>query len=120
MAATPHKRITFRSRLNAIRRTRQVVCDQIDTIDRAAPDREAPPSEMVASLTALVKLLESLPRLERCHRNECAQRKMIRGECFDDRKLRNEIARRIDALCAAREAPPQAAPADRSDAESGA
>ncbi len=51
MAVTPKKRITFRSRLNAIRRTRQLVSDQIDVIDRSTPDGSAPPGEMVAALT---------------------------------------------------------------------
>jgi hypothetical protein len=51
MAVTPKKRVSIRSRLTAIRRTRQMVSDQIDIIDRSAPDREAPPGEMVAALT---------------------------------------------------------------------
>jgi hypothetical protein len=42
---------TVRGRLNAIRRTRQMVSAQIDIIDRAVPDAGAPPSEMVAALT---------------------------------------------------------------------
>jgi hypothetical protein len=104
MAVTPKKRITFRSRLNAIRRTRQMVSDQIDVIDRSAPDGSAPPGEMVAALTGLVKLLESLQRLERCHRNEVAHRTMMRRETLDDHQLREEIARRIDVLCTARDA----------------
>jgi hypothetical protein len=103
MAVSPKKRITFRSRLNAIRRTRQLVSDQITILDLAAPDGSAPPGEMVTALTGLVKLLESLQRLERCHRNEVAHRTMIRRETFNDHKLREEIARRIDVLCTARE-----------------
>jgi hypothetical protein len=104
MAVSAKKRMTFRSRLNTIRRTRQLVSDQIAIIDRAAPDGSAPPGEMVAALTGLVKLLESLQRLERCHRNEVAHRAIMRREHLDDHKLREEIARRIDVLCAAREA----------------
>lgn len=104
MAVTSKKRVSIRSRLTAIRRTRQMVSDQIDIIDRAAPDREAPPGEMVQALTSLVKLLESLQRLERCHRNERAQRTVERKERLDDTGLRDELARRIDALCAARDA----------------
>jgi hypothetical protein len=42
--------MTFRSRLNTIRRTRQLVSDQIAILDRAAPDGSAP-GEMVAALT---------------------------------------------------------------------
>jgi len=122
MQSTPQRRNTLRGRLNAIRRTRQMVSDQIDIIDRAAPDAGAQPSEMVVALTGLVKLLESLQRLERCHRNECAQRTIIRRERRDNRKLSDEIARRIDVLCAAREAGggvrtpvPERAPADERD-----
>jgi hypothetical protein len=51
MAVSAKKRMTFRSRLNTIRRTRQLVSDQIAIIDRAAPDGSAPPGEMVAALT---------------------------------------------------------------------
>jgi hypothetical protein len=119
MAVTPKKRVSIRSRLTAIRRTRQMVSDQIDIIDRGAPDREAPPGEMVAALTSLVKLLESLQRLERCHRNERAQRTMERKERLDDHGLRDELARRIDALCTARDAGvgPQAAEPQRARAD---
>jgi hypothetical protein len=51
MAVTSKKRVSIRSRLTAIRRTRQMVSDQIDIIDRAAPDRDAPPGEMVQAIT---------------------------------------------------------------------
>jgi hypothetical protein len=51
MAVGPKKRMTFRSRLNTIRRTRQLVSDQIAIIDRSAPDGSTTPGEMVAALT---------------------------------------------------------------------
>jgi hypothetical protein len=117
MAVTSKKRITFRSRLNAIRRTRQLVSDQITILDLAAPDGSAPLGEMVAALTGLVKLLESLQRLERCHRNEIAHRTMIRKETLDGQKLRDELARRIDVLCTARDAEPERARAGQPDRE---
>jgi hypothetical protein len=118
MAVKPH-RPRLRGRLAAIRRTRQLVSDQIDTIDRAAPDPQARPAETVAALTSLVRLLESLQRLERCHRNESAQRAMERRERLDDQRLRDELARRIDALCTTRDADvrPPDADAERAQAE---
>jgi hypothetical protein len=110
----------LRGRLASIRRTRQLVSDQIDVIDRAAPDPQARPTETVAALTSLVRLLESLQRLERCHRNECAQRAMERRERLDDQRLRDELARRIDAHCTTRDADvrPRDAEPERAQAES--
>ena len=94
-----------RGRLVSIRRTRQLVANQIDAINRAAePESEAPPADTVKAVAALVRLLESLHRLERCHRNECAQWAMERKERLDDQELRDKLAQRIDALCAARDA----------------
>ena len=98
-------RFGSRGRLVSIRRTRQLVANQIDAVNRAAePQSETPPAETVKAVTALERLLESLHRLERCHRNECEQRATERKERLDDQELRDKLARRIDALCASRDA----------------